>query len=129
MIWEDFFIRWTRIAGSVTFRYFLIAGTVFFLFYFVLKGILASRKMQAKFPKLKDYSRDITYSLMTILIFATVASVVFTLLEPYTLYYKSVDIYGWIYFYLSFPLMFLIHDAYFYWAHRMMHHPKLFKAI
>lgn len=129
MIWDDFLIRWTRIASNVTFRYFLIAGTVFFLFYFILHGILASRKMQAKFPKLKDYSRDITYSLITILIFATMAAVVFVLLDPYTLYYRDVEKYGWAYFYLSFPLMFLIHDAYFYWAHRMMHHPRLFKAI
>ncbi|MCU0402341.1 MAG: sterol desaturase, partial [Algoriphagus sp.] len=75
-------MRWTRIAGNVTLRYFLIAGTVFFLFYFILNGILASRKMQTKFPKLKDYSRDIAYSLITILIFATMAAVVFVLLSP-----------------------------------------------
>jgi Trk-type K+ transport system membrane component len=81
VIWDDFFFRWTKIAGNITFRYFLIAGAVFFLFYFILSGIMANRKMQAKFPKLKDYSRDITYSLITILIFATTAAVVFVLLE------------------------------------------------
>jgi Delta7-sterol 5-desaturase len=129
MIWDEFFFKWTKIAGNVTFRYFLIAGTAFFLFYFILNGILANRKMQAKFPKLNDYTRDISYSLITILIFATMAAVVFVLLDGYTLFYREVDTYGWVYFFLTFPAMFLIHDAYFYWAHRLMHHPRLFKAI
>jgi Delta7-sterol 5-desaturase len=129
MIWEDFLERWTKIAVNVSLRYFVIAGTVFFIFYFILHRILSSRKMQAEFPKNKDYRRDIFFSLVTILIFATVATVVFVLLPSYTLYYQEVEKYGWDYFYLSFPLMFLIHDAYFYWAHRLMHHPKLFRTI
>jgi lathosterol oxidase len=28
---------------------------------------------------------------------------------------------------LSFPLVLIVHDAYFYWTHRWMHHPALFK--
>jgi lathosterol oxidase len=27
---------------------------------------------------------------------------------------------------LSFPLVLIVHDAYFYWTHRWMHHPALF---
>jgi sterol desaturase/sphingolipid hydroxylase (fatty acid hydroxylase superfamily) len=30
---------------------------------------------------------------------------------------------------LSFPLIFIVHDAYFYWTHRWMHHPALFKVF
>jgi uncharacterized protein (DUF2147 family) len=32
-----------------------------------------------------------------------------------------------VYFFVAFPLLFLIHDTYFYWMHRFIHHPKLFK--
>ncbi|HEU0065283.1 MAG TPA: sterol desaturase family protein, partial [Flavisolibacter sp.] len=41
----------------------------------------------------------------------------------------NIEKYGWLYFFLAFPLMFLIHDTYFYWTHRIMHHRKLFKAF
>lgn len=37
--------------------------------------------------------------------------------------------YGTIYFILAFPLMILMHDTFFYWAHRGMHNPWLFKKI
>jgi Delta7-sterol 5-desaturase len=30
---------------------------------------------------------------------------------------------------LSFPLVLVVHDAYFYWTHRWMHHPMLFRAF
>ena len=78
MNWEGFGDRWIRVAEITTLRYFLIAGLAFFIFYFLLKNVLANRRMQEKFPGLKDYSRDILFSLITILIFATMAALVFT---------------------------------------------------
>jgi sterol desaturase/sphingolipid hydroxylase (fatty acid hydroxylase superfamily) len=45
-----------------------------------------------------------------------------------TLYTRIAD-YGWVYFVLAFPLMFLLHDTYFYWTHRAMHHKKLFRVM
>ena len=30
---------------------------------------------------------------------------------------------------LSFPLVLIVHDAYFYWTHRWMHHPALFRIF
>lgn len=44
-----------------------------------------------------------------------------------TTFYKHIHQHSLVYFFLAFPLMFLIHDAYFYWTHRAMHHKKLFK--
>jgi sterol desaturase/sphingolipid hydroxylase (fatty acid hydroxylase superfamily) len=34
-----------------------------------------------------------------------------------------------VYFIFSIILALIIHDTYFYWAHRLMHHPKLFKIF
>jgi len=36
---------------------------------------------------------------------------------------------GWPYFFISIVLCVIIHDAYFYWTHRLMHNPKLFKVF
>lgn len=129
MNWEGFGERWIRVAEITTFRYFFIAGLAFFIFYFLLKNVLASRRMQDKFPGIKHYSRDILFSLITILIFATMAALVFTVLRDYTNLFLPWDKYGSVYYFLTFPLMLLIHDAYFYWMHRLMHQPNLFRYI
>jgi sterol desaturase/sphingolipid hydroxylase (fatty acid hydroxylase superfamily) len=129
MNWEGFVERWIRVAEITTFRYFFIAGLAFFVFYFLLKNILASRRMQDKFPGIKHYSRDILFSLITILIFATMAALVFTVFSDYTNLFYQWNKYGEVYYFLTFPLMLLIHDAYFYWMHRLMHQPKLFRYI
>jgi len=47
-------------------------------------------------------------------------------IRPYTTIYTDINKHGMLYFWLVFPLMLIVHDAYFYWAHRLMHHPKLF---
>ncbi len=129
MHWEEFGYRWIRIASITTARYFVIAGLAFFIFYVLFHSYLAHRRSQPNFPGWKHYSRDIIYSLITILIFATIGSLVFIVFRDYTNLYDPWDKYGAFYYFLTFPAMLLIHDAYFYATHRFMHHPKLFKYI
>lgn len=129
MDWAEFGQRWIRVAELTTSRYFIIAGGSFLIFYFLLKNTLFSRRMQSKFPHRKDYLRDISFSLVTILIFATMAALVFVVLRPYTNFFQPYDLYGKAYYFLTFPLMLLVHDAYFYAIHRLMHHPKLFRLV
>jgi sterol desaturase/sphingolipid hydroxylase (fatty acid hydroxylase superfamily) len=40
-----------------------------------------------------------------------------------------VEEYGWGYFFISVAVMLVLHDAYFYWTHRAMHRPRLFKVF
>lgn len=129
MYWEEFWYRWFRIAELTTTRYFVIAGVAFLIFYFLLHKILQSRRSQPAFPGWKHYSRDIFFSLITIVIFATIATLVFIVFSDFTNFYEPWDSYGTIYYFLTFPAMLLIHDAYFYTTHRLMHHPKLFRHV
>lgn len=129
MDWDKFTAHWFRVAELTTTRYFLIAGLAFLAFYFLFKSTFRNRKMQSKFPGLRHYSRDILFSLITILIFATIAALVFTTLRPYTQLYQPWDEFGKLYYFLTFPLMFLMHDAYFYVIHRFMHQPSLYRYI
>ncbi|TFV93449.1 sterol desaturase family protein [Algoriphagus kandeliae] len=129
MNWEAFGERWIRVAEITTSRYFLIAGGAFLVFYFFLKNPLIHRRMQSKFPQSKHYYRDILYSLLTILIFATMAALVFVVLRPYTQLYEPANAYGMFYYFLTFPMMFFVHDFYFYSIHRLMHVPKFFRLI
>jgi Delta7-sterol 5-desaturase len=127
MNWGNYFFYFEKIGS----RYFAVAGIAFVLFYFLLRNKISYKKLQQRFPKLKDYVREIGYSTLTIGIFALVPLTVlhYPPISRHTFFYKNISEYGWFYFFAAFPLMFLIHDAYFYWMHRLMHHKKLFRIF
>jgi Delta7-sterol 5-desaturase len=126
MSWERYFFILEKIGG----RYFIIAGLAFLVLYVIFSNKTGLKKIQGRFPKNSDCLREIGYSVLTIMMFATVPLVLLnTSLRPYTTFYTDIDQYGKLYFFLAFPLMLIIHDTYFYWAHRLMHHPALFKIF
>lgn len=113
-------------------RYLIIAGIAFLVWYIIRKKQIAHKKIQLRFPTGKDYGREIFFSLITVFIFAAVGYFLLSTNMPirqHTLIYKGVDTYGKLWFWLAFPIILLIHDAYFYFIHRLMHHPKIFKAV
>ncbi|MBV6644354.1 MAG: sterol desaturase family protein [Cyclobacteriaceae bacterium] len=75
------------------------------------------------FPKPTNYQREIIYSLVTMAIFAGIATITFSNwgLRPYTQVYDDFGDFGLAYALCSLLLIFLVHDTYFYWTHRMMH--------
>ena len=103
----------------------------FFLFYVVLKNKILHKKIQSLFPKNTDYLREIFYSTITILIFAFIP--LFFIANPamksHTTLYDNISDYGWFYYFLAYPIMFIMHDTYFYWTHRIMHHKTLFNTM
>jgi len=120
---------WTKVTSTILFRYFAFASVSFFLFYVILKKPLWYRKIQKKIPKLTDYKRDVFWSLITITIFATVIIFTFVKFNHLTNTYKDIDEYGYPYLIFSFFWMLIVHDTWFYWWHRIMHHPTLFKYV
>jgi len=127
MHFSDYFF----ILNLIGLRYLVFGAIAFFLFYVLWKQKRGYQKIQQRFPKSKDYVREIGFSLLTICIFALVPLLLVNnpAVQPYTTYYKNIHQYGWFYFYAAFPIMFFLHDAYFYWMHRLMHHPKLFRFV
>lgn len=126
---ETFFEFWLREAFITVKDYFKFASIAFVLFYIILKKPLWFRKVQQKMPKLTDYRRDIFYSLISVTIFATVSLITYYLLGDYTKVYSNIGDYSWSYYIFTWAFMLFIHDTYFYWMHRFMHQPKLFKYI
>ncbi|MEM6801865.1 MAG: sterol desaturase family protein [Bacteroidota bacterium] len=80
-------------------------------------------------PRINDYTRDFLWSVSTVCIFATVAYCTFRVFAPYTHFYSDISEYGWGYYIFTWVWMFFMHDTWFYWAHRLMHHPLLFKHV
>jgi len=127
MHWSDYLTLYKNIGT----RYFLLAGIAFLLYYVLFKNKVVYKKIQSRFPKKKDYFREIGFSFITISIFALVPTLIIKnqAIVGHTTFYTHVEKYGWVYFFLAFPIMFIIHDTYFYWAHRLMHQKKLFKIF
>ena len=109
----------------------MVAGIAFITFYLLLRFFLRRRKIQPKFPKVSDYAREIGYSAITISIFSVVTLVFLKIpfISKYTTLYTDINAYSRFYFFAIFPVMFLMHDTYFYWTHRLMHHKKLFRLF
>lgn len=112
-------------------RYFFFAGLAFVLAYFLLNKFIRHKKIQQRYPQLKDYLREIGYSILTILLFAFVPLFLINndSIRPHTTYYTGIAQFGNGYFYLAFLLMLIMHDTYFYWTHRLMHHPAIFRLF
>jgi len=111
------------------FVYFGIAGSAFLIFYILLKKPMWFRKTQQKFPKLKDYKRDIIYSLSSLFIFAIISWASLFWLKPYNNMFEDFGAFGWGYTLFTCLWMLIVHDTYFYWMHRFLHIKKLFKYV
>lgn len=111
-------------------RYLLGAGGVFLIVNVLLARRLAGRKIRTSSPKAEQMRREFVISMRTTVIFALsgVASVMaakFGLLETY---YTTSER-GRAYFAFTLVMLIVAHDAWFYWTHRLIHHPRLFRRL
>lgn len=123
-------LNWANLSGLILLRYVILAGIAYLAFYVFLTRQWLPRKIQQRFPTRTDYHREIAYSVLSSVIFAVVGLLV--LASPLTVYFKvypNIGDYPIWYAFLSFGLMLVTHETYFYWTHRLMHHPRLFKLI
>jgi len=111
-------------------RYFFVVGIVFLLVWVVFRKRLMHRLIQQKFPPNSRLRSEFLYSLSSMVIFSLIGvAVYFAVQNGYGKLYYSIDERGLSYFFLSIALAILMHDTYFYFTHRMMHHPRLYKHI
>lgn len=116
-----------QIFGFSAIRYFLLAGIPFLLFYVLFSDRLKPSKIQQKLSAKKELIREIWHSMQSTLVFSLISVLVlFTPLRQYTLIYSEISIYGTWYIMLSVAIALIIHDTYFYWMHRLLHHKKIF---
>ncbi len=116
-------------------NYFRFTILSFLIFWVLFKDRLAHFRIQPR-PKTKTkvILREVGFSLSTFVVIGTINWFLNIVLQGrYGLFYDNVysDIstYGWSYFCLSIFLLLVIDDTYFYWAHRLLHHPQLFRRV
>ena len=124
---HPFLYYWFAFLGIILVRYFAIAGATHFLVHFRCKDFLVNQGISIADPVWSAIYRDIKLSVSSTVIFASGAAVVmFTFDRGGTSLYTDLDQYGWWYLGFSFGLVLFIQDTYFYFLHRLFHHPSLF---
>ena len=109
-------------------RYLAGAVSVFLVIWVVFHKPLASRKIRKPTPRGRQIRRELIYSATTIFVFMLMGVFVYEgAAAGYFKFYGDVGQYGWGYLIASIIGLAIFHDTYFYWTHRIIHHPKLFK--
>ena len=127
MNWTHYF-KDVWLVGS---RYMVIASLAFLIAYVLLRKTIAGKKIQQKFPRIMDYGREIGFSVLTIFVMAFIPAMVLGTpsIAKYTKFYYDINQHSRLWFFLAFPIMAFMHDTYFYWMHRLMHHPAIFRFV
>lgn len=111
-------------------RYFLVAGAAYLVFWVIFFKKWEHRIIQRKLPERNNMLLEFRYSMSTVLIFALIGFGILNLKNAgYTLIYDKFAERGAVWFVVSLVIMLLLHDAWFYWTHRLMHQPKIFRHV
>ena len=109
-------------------RYFLASGSVHLLCYVANRRRWHSKKINPKFVSSQMIRSEIQHSLSSSVVFALGGCLILLGWEAgWTQIYLEWDQYGWAYLPISLAIYLFLHETYFYWTHRWMHHPKLFR--
>lgn len=118
---------WPTIWAMDTARYLVGATLMASTLALFWRAGLGRRKLQARAPADGQRRREFLASLRTAFIFSLLGAIVAVGdHQGWITIYKNFRQAGPLYLVLSLALMLVAHDTYFYWAHRAMHHRRLF---
>jgi sterol desaturase/sphingolipid hydroxylase (fatty acid hydroxylase superfamily) len=119
---------WRRVLTVDFLRYFLTAAPFYILCWMWRPQWLRGRRLQSSDPGRDRIASEIAYSLSTVVIFSAIGlSLVYAQQAGLTRIYLNVTDRGWTYFCASIAVAILLHDAYFYWTHRLLHWRPLYR--
>jgi Delta7-sterol 5-desaturase len=109
-------------------RYMVAASLTALVVWGLGRTRLGSRKIQARTATAADKRREFLQSLQSILVYAVGSTFVIWGVDSGVLQ-RFQGSFGLLPDLALIAAMIIAHDAYFYWAHRFMHHPKLYKTF
>ena len=126
------FARWLFAFGMLSARYLIFAGGAYLLYYVIKRQDWLFMKIQPKFPERKQLVTEISYSFLSFIMFAFVVigirlAVTHGIFE--TRVYRNFSEHSVLYYITTTIFIIFFHDTYFYWMHRMMHHPLLYEKV
>lgn len=119
-----------RSAGELGLRYVVLAGVAWMLGYVIFKRRWFHRKIIQSFPRSPEVRREMAWSALSIVIFAAVGTAtIYAARAGWTRIYGKLGSHSTAWFWCSIVCAIFLHDAWFYWTHRLMHHPRLFRLF
>ncbi|MGB8374221.1 MAG: sterol desaturase family protein [Salegentibacter sp.] len=116
--------------GVLLLRYFAAAGLFYYYYYVWNSGKFKERRLSRRGWRKNQLKKEIIWSLKTSVIFAVVGAITYWLWQNgYTAIYINASEYGFWYLPLSLILVLFLHETYYYWVHRWMHRPKVFRKV
>lgn len=111
-------------------RYLIAAGGAFALFWIWGRERFRHRLVQGRFPRREKLLHDLRWSASTVVIFSVIGTGLwFGRHVGIFRSYEHVDDLGWPWFVASMGVLVVLHDTYFYFTHRAMHHPRLYRLF
>ena len=111
-------------------RYFLFSGIFYFIFYSKDSNKWADRKVNKANFKEGQLRKEMKYSTINAFIFAIVAMLTVLLWQKGIMkVYVNIDEYPLWYLPASLVIYLFLQETYYYWIHRWMHFPKVFKIV
>lgn len=109
-------------------RYFAAAAVVAAVVWALRRTSLAARKIQAREATWTDKRREFLQSVQTVCVYTLVSAFIIWGVDTGVLH-RFEGSYGMAADVALLAALIVVHDAYFYWVHRAMHHPRLFKTF
>lgn len=128
-------MRWSLVFETLRFelvsnflRYVLVAAPFFVVFW--VWDPWPNRRIQDRRPSSARIRSEVWWSLSTVVVFSLVGLLnTLAVRAGWTRVYFDIAEKGATGFVSSLALTVVLHDAYFYWTHRLLHHPALFERF
>ena len=110
--------------------YFVFAAIAYQILWVWKKDRFAHKKIQPSPRQAPAVRREISLSLITAGMFAVMLGGLYVLTDlGLTGIYYDVAEHGIAYFAFSIAIIAVLHDSYYYWAHRLMHHRAVYRRV
>ena len=118
-----------EIFAVETIRYMVVAALILGVISLFITA-KSPRNLHADPPTREQKWREFRYSMLTCAIFALNGLYIFFGIEGgWVKIYDDPADYGALYWVISFVALVLAHDAWFYWTHRLLHMPWMFRRV
>jgi sterol desaturase/sphingolipid hydroxylase (fatty acid hydroxylase superfamily) len=120
---------WLNVLLADFLRYTLTAGGAFLVFWVWRPALVQARRLQETDTDWARLRSEIAYSMSTVGVFSGVGlTLLYAAQAGLTRIYTDIQTRGWAYLLASVVLMIVLHDAYFYWTHRLLHWRPLYRC-
>lgn len=125
----EIFITTAALTLIIAARYLVFSGLAYWLFWQRGGETLRARRLNRDRPLKRVIMQEIRLSLLSSAFYAAPAAIALVcLLHGGTAIYSDWTLYGGVpYLLLSTFIYLVVQDTHYYWTHRLMHHPKLFR--